>query len=224
MTHDGDRDGYIVRVQVGDASKEYKTRQFLASHSDDIIGRACRVWEAQAEGPGNGVVAIKDLWVDSESEREHEIQKAIFARFDEEFHEEKASLAKEMFFRLESGWDVVVAERKDTTRHMIEPLDLPEYGTFSLAESSAPVGHDCVESDPTSISARFCRACLHALEDRKKIQIKYRTHYRLVMKEVATPLSQVPTLPRVFATLTQLTTGIVMTSLCPRSRTYSVRA
>ena len=111
---------YDIGVRLVDGTYQtYRTKGLLANNGGVYLqGRGTRVWEAVRLENGyetDGVVALKDSWVDDYREREGSINARILRGLAS--HEERAQLG-ETIIQVPAYGDVHVAELPDRTRVM----------------------------------------------------------------------------------------------------------
>ena len=178
------------RIRVGD--EEFVTESVLYNIStEEIEGRATRVWKAR-DKDGN-LVVLKDVWLDETRTPEDVMLNDML-----ETESDKAMMdfVKRTLFTVACSGRVVVCGRTDSTREVLHGLELearppglritaPEYVIVQRGLHGGP------EFGPPNNPGA---SALMAL--RQKFFHRY--HYRIVFKEVATPLYKVNDLKHVF--------------------------
>ena len=178
------------RIRVG--NEEFVTESVLCNISaEEIEGRATRVWKARDKD--GKLVVLKDTWLDETRTPEDVMLKGIL---ETESNEEMISIVKRALFTVVCSGRVVIDGKEDNTKGILHGLGLqtrppglritaPEdvkvqqglHGGPGIGPSSKPV---------TSV----------VIAQRNKLFHRY--HYRIVFKEVATPLYNVNSLAQIF--------------------------
>ena len=183
----------IYKIRVGD--KWYTTTKILCDISaEEIEGRATRVWEAESEDKTGAVV--KDVWMDESRRPEHELIQEILEKKDDE----KALNVVRKFLFTVVGFDrVKIGNEEDTTRgSILRGLRLRDDCEF-LRIGADPFIFVPIETcgTPPATGISRSRITMYSRVGRRRIQ--YRYHYRIVFKEVATPLHSINSLHRTFS-------------------------
>jgi hypothetical protein len=200
------------------------------SRAFNILGRATRIFIAKRvnslDEPVGGQVVIKDVWVDESRDREHAIQAKILEDLKDQDN------LKDHFFKHEAHADVSTAESQvDNTERMTldsndRPLDFTEEMIgFCILPPSKAQNREFIRSlqstqsrlekthisrAPTAGKEQRVNANLRGIHEgivRRTFQVMPRTHYRLVMGELATPLHRIVDLNKCVKLLGKLANG-----------------
>ena len=182
----------VYKIQVGD--KWYTTTKKLCDISaEEIEGRATRVWEAESEDK-TGVV-VKDVWMGESQRPEHELIQEILEKNDDEAALE---IVQDFLFTVVGFDRVKVGNEEDTTKETIlRGLRLRDDCEFLRigGETFVSVPIETHDTPPATGIARNRVIMFSRVEQRR---IQYRYHYRIVFKEVATPLHSIDSLYKTF--------------------------
>ena len=172
---------YEIRVK----DKWYTTTKKLHDISaEDIEGRATRVWEAESEDKTR--VVLKDVWLDESRRPEHELIKEVL---EKEEDEELREHMTESFFTAVNFERVKIGDQEDTTKGTImRGLRLRDDCEFLRIYADLFVS---MRLETRKHAIRFSSS-----EFRR---VQYRYHYRIMFKEVATPLRSVSNLEKIFS-------------------------
>jgi len=201
--YDGSRAFYeiAVRCNVNDEVTEriYRTSQILSDHSaDGLRGRGSRVYKAHlldTDGKETGdPVAIKDVWLDNDHDREGDIMRAIY---DDVSAEDRITLRKYLL-TMECHGDVFVNGKQDRT---LDQSALGPVADFHLRRTPLAPQRPFTSSVGLAPSVHI-RAPLEPSR-----QYPPKVHYRIVFKEVGTSLYVVRSLANVFQSLRDVING-----------------
>ena len=207
---------YIVRNKKGEETP-YRTVRIIRDFSVEALhGRATRIFEAKelVNGvPSGDSVVLKDQWVASSRTREHDTMELI------RNVSKKAAYRGELrssFLTVVTAGDVFVPDdmgvlTADTTRaFQLRGADsILKAGWVDLEHLEVPPVEVDEELDPEAVGWASILAGLSAIPLPKRPQITYDdlVHFRIVYKEVCTPLSDTTDMPTVFKLVGQTVTG-----------------
>ena len=195
---------YDIRV----GGEWYSTEKVIHNiSSEEVEGRATRIWTALNKNKNR--VLVKDMWIDENRDQEHTILEELFATEDETLK----TLKRHLFTTV--GYGIVkVGDVADNTKNLIlnglratKNLlcmtigDEPE-GTVSvgLRDDGVPPRHPSKPSGNKTFSG---------------VDIQHHYHYRIVLKEVGTPLYDIKSLEGVFRSCSHAMIGRLQVLLMP---------
>ena len=193
-----------TRYKIRCGKNYYVTDHYLSNISaQEISGRATRVW--LAKGKDNRSVALKDVWLDEGCLPEDEVQKAVLDSIEDE--ELRRAIESRLFTILDCE-KVKVSNKEDNTRDAIlRGLSLDGYVRYlglSHNTSDDPVVQISESVTPSVTPPNVTSGIISDVRSRK---IQHRYHYRVVFKEVATPLNRCNGLPAIFRTCGDASVG-----------------
>jgi hypothetical protein len=170
-----DETRYTITVNT----QKYRTVRLLSDVSaQEISERSTRVWLC-LDQEGNQRV-VKEQWLKYGRTPEHEVQEKIL---NAATSKEKRETLKRHFFTILDHESVMIgSEPDDTHKTAMRGLALPEKPDLLSIERCT--GKSSGEAADTTVTAGSSIPLLPP-------SIQHRFHYRLVLKEVATPLSEV---------------------------------
>ena len=171
----------------------YRTSQMLSDHCADALrGRGTRVFEARlldAEGNETGdPVAVKDVWLDNNRDREGDIMEEIC---NEVSSEDKIKL-QQYILTMDCHGDVLIDDEQDQTTHK---STFGATAEFHLRSTSVIPQRTLTSSVGLAPSVHMRAPPTPSCEYHQKI------HYRIVFKEVGVSLYRVRSLANVFRSL-----------------------
>ena len=177
------------RIRVGD--EWYDTEKVICNISaKEIEGRATRVWTAFDKNKNR--VVVKDVWPEESRKQGHMIFEELRAIDDKEISE----AVKRHFFTTVGCGIVKVGDVIDDTRNLILNGLRPSKNLPSISVGDEPEG---------DISEGLRGGETHGHSSNpsgnmtlRGINIQHRYHYRIVFKEVGTPLYDVKSLEGIF--------------------------
>jgi hypothetical protein len=167
--------------------KKYVTTELLSDVSaQEISGRSTRVWLCL--DPELDECVVKEQWLNYGRTPEHEVQEKILkaAKSDEK----RATLKRHFFTILDHERMMIGSEPDDTRTTAMRGLTLPEKPVLVNTEDGTIIGRGTGSSKAISGSIQLLPP-----------SIQHRFHYRLVLKEVATPLSKVDDVSEIFTVI-----------------------
>lgn len=170
----------------------FRTELILSDFAADALrGRGTRVFKARklnlATGQVEGEpVAIKDVWVDDDRDREGWIR----AKIEEGANEEDTSLIQQYFMTVLHHGDVLIFGQTDHTRNLVmRQADVPSEVRFPLRRNQ---DRGRPEPVPSSGSTPFSHIPgLTRVPHAEYYQYHAKVHYRIVYREVAQALHDV---------------------------------
>jgi hypothetical protein len=164
-----------------------------------LRGRGTRVFEAyrlEGDKEVGAPVAIKDAWVDDDRPREA----AILTRLLEEASGDDKGLVKRYFLTVLSHGNVMIGDKVDHTRDSImREQDIPSGKRFWLSDkSSGPRSGHVSDIDLTASWDEFKQTRASPIINHP---FTPKVHYRIVFKEVCTPVRAVTALGVIFDAL-----------------------
>ncbi|KAJ3557293.1 hypothetical protein NM688_g1550 [Phlebia brevispora] len=195
-----DEGQYIITVPDQDGvERKYLTLQLLDNHNADALrGRGTRVWKAvelvDGERKGNPV-AIKDAWIDSDRTREGYLMKRILEDLSQD---DREKLRPYLLTVLCHGDVISPSGVADTTRVVPETTKrfimralnrnqtarLKSQGESRRGNHAHIFRHPGVPKPTVPTSRRPVSNPMH----KTRIEYDQKTHYRIVFKEVGTPI------------------------------------
>jgi hypothetical protein len=199
--------GSFYHISVNNA--QYKTLAILQDHRPDaLLGRGARIFKVKRVGdPEDQIHVLKDLWLEKNRKPEHQIYEEIVEDVRRLYSEKDADTIKQYLLTPVDSAIVKVNGIEDDTgtsmlrRHALEsssnetqpPIRLPSH-------DSATCGNACTRCSDMELDA--VDDIEYALEKNCR-----RSHYRVVFKEYATPISRVRMMGDVFIVLADLMKG-----------------
>ncbi|THH02934.1 hypothetical protein EW145_g6678, partial [Phellinidium pouzarii] len=151
--------------------------------ADAIIGRATRAFRVIV--PVSKIeYALKDVWLDDDRELEHVIYDELLGDIEKKYGKDVREEAKKFLLTPEVHCKVKVDGQEDHTRKVMMPMKSAGY---------------------LSVQDRMDHLGTRAPHEDGRTRIHHRIHYRVVFKEVATPLYNVMDLRGVFVVLKDCT-------------------
>jgi hypothetical protein len=180
-----DKTRYTITIN----KKKYLTTKLLSDVSaQGISGCSTRVWLCR-DPEGNECV-VKEQWLNYGRTPEHEVQEKILEAATSE--ENRKTLRRHFFTILDHERMMIGSEPDDTQKTAMRGLTLPEKPVlFSIA------GGTETSSDEVPGSSNAVRGSIQLLPP----SIQHRFHYRLVLEEVAKPLSEVDDVSEIFTVI-----------------------
>ncbi|KAJ6612788.1 hypothetical protein B0H10DRAFT_279558 [Mycena sp. CBHHK59/15] len=211
----------LVQFKMKVAVKTYVTRRPLSDYSADaIIGRGMRVWEAYEEGVPNISVVLKDAWILADSLSEGEQLRRLHERLESIIVSPGERHPKEYFLTVLNHAFICLSDntRDDTIEVMMRGENIPdgvkcvqttleeetisqsqvpserlptpirsatEYGAMTLRAQNVGLPAGLPGSSPTLSTAQWGA----------------RNHYRIIFKEVGTPVNDLRSLALVMNAL-----------------------
>ena len=199
---------YVITVD----GVEYHTVEVLSDYSaDTIVGRATRVWKVK-DASGTEFV-LKDVWAETDRKLEHELREEILRAIPEENREK---VADHLLTPLKH-WLVEASDQVDHTTNVAMRKQGPSFRRFfALVFKKIPATEKMPSGlGPSAASDREARS--ERIEQPKSRNygpgdrqvLHERQHYRIVFKEVATPLFSVSFLSQVFTVLADVAEGMI---------------
>jgi hypothetical protein len=200
-------EGSFYHINVNDV--RYKTLAILQDHRPDVlVGRGARIFKVKRVGdPEEQIHVLKDLWLEKDRKPEHQIYEEIVEDVRRLYSEKDADTIKQHLLTPIDNAIVKVNGIEDDTltstlrRHTLEsssndaqpPIRLPP-------RDAARCGNARTRSSDMELDT--VDDINYALNPEKN-----RSHYRLVFKEYATPISRVMMMRDVFIVLADLMKG-----------------
>jgi hypothetical protein len=186
----------------------FRTEQILSDFAADALrSRDTRVFKARKLNPVSGQVegepvAIKDVWVDDDRDREGWIR----AKIEEGANEEDKLLIQQYFMTVLHHGDVIIFGQTDHTWNLImRQADVPSEVRFPLRRN---LDSDRPEPVPSSGSTPFIHIPgLTCAPHAEYYQYHAKVHYRVVYREVAQALHDVQSFAVGFQALIDGTEG-----------------
>jgi hypothetical protein len=177
----------------------YRTSQTLSDHSADALrGRGTRVFEARlldAKGNETGdPVAIKDVWLDNNRDREGDIMEEIF---NEVSSEDKIKL-QQYLLTTECHGDVLIGGEQDQTT---------QKSTFGAAAEFHLQSTSLIPQRSLTSSVGLAPSVHMRAPSEPSREYPQKVHYRIVFKEVGVSLYKVRSLASVFRSLYDTISG-----------------
>jgi serine/threonine protein kinase len=200
-------EGSFYHIKLNDA--EYKTIAILKHHTTDVLlGLGTRVFKVKKVGDtGDQIYVLKDLWLEKGRKPEHQIYEEIVEDVRDLYSEEDADTIKQHLLTPVDSTIVKVNGIEDDTgtsmlrRHALEPSSNDAQPPIRLpSHDAATCGNACTRCSDMELDA--VDDIEYALEKNCR-----RSHYRVVFKECATPISQVRMMGDVFIVLADLIKG-----------------
>ncbi|THH04287.1 hypothetical protein EW145_g5639 [Phellinidium pouzarii] len=160
--------------------------------ADAIIGRATRAFRVIDPVSGEEF-ALKDVWVDDDRELEYEIYKRLLNDIEKKYGKPGREEAEKLLLTPEVHCKVKADEQED---HTCKVMMREGRYNGSHESSGLPGVQDNLKMD--HLGSR-------APHGGKRTRIHHRIHYRIVFKEVATPLYNVMDLREIFVVLKDCT-------------------
>jgi hypothetical protein len=162
----------VYRIRVGD--RYYTTEDIVVDNTgNNLTGSATRLWLAR-DDLGERVV-LKDAWPNIQSRPEHEVQELLMRKATELDFEK----VKRHFFTILSHEEVKIGGIRDTTRDTI---------MRGIPVNTLPGLRVNPPTDTSSMQPGVHNASLENDRGLFNRSICHRYHYRLVLKETATPV------------------------------------
>jgi hypothetical protein len=183
-----DKTRYTITIN----KKKYLTTKLLSDVSAaEIYGCSTRVWLC-TDPEGNECV-VKEQWLNYGRTPEHEVQEKILEAATSE--ENRKTLMRHFFTILDHERVMVGSEPDDTQKTAMRGLTLPENPVLFSTDTTED--GTVISSDGAPGSSNSDSGSIQLLPP----SVQHRFHYRLVLKEVAKPLSEVDDVSEIFTVL-----------------------
>ena len=188
-----------------------------------ISGRKTRVWRAiQVTGPdglelqGNTEVALKDVWLDKDSQTEKQNQKSIYTELEKIKQEDLKWLDDDYQGRVKEAlknmpFMGILTDYQGTVCRERLPSARPDRTILSTSRSLVSSSRNVIPSstqNPTSYAATdTCHDAPTTLKHRAERKYKARRQYRLVYEKVGYALHDVRSIDKAFKAIQDVLTG-----------------
>lgn len=172
-------------------------------------GRCTRVWKARekkSDGTEGSVVALKDTWIDHDRDREGDIIEAVIKDAPDAA---KESLKTALLTVLRHG-DVLGPNQEEDSTRIVRDYELYAlHGGTTYDRNGHARGYARRTQNGSYVDMPSTKHdAIPTFFDRK-------THYRIVFKEVGTPLHQMDNLRKVFKALHRVSQGKFVSYIIP---------
>ena len=195
-----------VRSETGDITT-YRTVGFLSlAAAEPIHGRATRVWDCNPlDEKGNPVVdehvALKDIWTDIPRPREGHVYQRINRLAQNSGDVGIIDALKQTLLTVVCHGEVYIRERPDYTREFPE-----DYDRYKLAHLTDHQKQERSRAYASQMDIKAHTGTIHA-EMPRMPEYHRKVHYRIVFREVGTPLRDVTSLHKTFWALWSASAG-----------------
>ncbi|KAI5996896.1 hypothetical protein F5J12DRAFT_725499 [Pisolithus orientalis] len=208
-----DETQYIITVETEDGRTiEYQTTKVISDFGvDGVSGRGTRIFKVHLRSRDGKLdaepVVLKDSWRESDRDREDKILEQIFddlRKLGTEVEQE----ARQYFLTVVEAGDVTVHGMIDGTTSLLHGSDLPaDCASYALSVDGI------LKAKPTRSSEGLAQSLPSVPGATKHSKIQHRIHFRLVFKEVCTPIHELQHLGTAFQTLQDVLKGLLTLQL-----------
>ena len=192
----------------------YETVHFLSgSSSEELLGHATRVWVVRHLASGESSV-LKDVWVEDERDLEHNIYEDILRDVEAKYGVDARKEAASHLLTPTRHWLVRMNDVEDHTINVMMRGHEPSFRRKFRVETSR--GYKIAPSRSEPCSSSGVKIQDPRLDDLRNPlpwcnhlrKVVGRRHYRIVFKEIATPVHTLRNLAEVFTVLEDGAKGI----------------
>lgn len=182
----------------------YTTRKIIQAHgADRLLSRGARVIEVVEDATGE-ICVLKDLWLDKTRKSESQLYDAILEDIRRIYGEVAMERAKLYLMTPKDSWFVKLNGKEDETKSCMLEKNRVDLKNQKSLRDAIP------RFNPKITSESYLRKMEDTAEEvlADPEEIRHRVHHRVVFKEYATPVCDVPTLGDVCRVLADVTEGV----------------
>lgn len=194
--------GLIPRQYKVEVNGEfYTTTGILYSHgADSLLSRGGRVFKVIDKD--GSVCALKDLWLEDTRKPERQIYNELLDDIEMVFSKKERDRAANLLMTPVRDWQIKIDNQPDMTKsHTLlldKGVDLNNWKPLVVGTPRP--------SDPRLNSRMFSNEA-EAIQRHEPKAIRHRQHYRVVFKELATPMDEVANLGDVCTVMADIIQG-----------------